>query len=225
MTTSKLLKMAAAAAIVAGLLFVVVQPIHPSDTLASATTDQWAIVHYATLAMTILFVVGITGIYLRQVEETGWLGFAGFVTLTLGLLITGAMVFIESFVEPVLAQRDPDYVVALLGLVSGAETQVDLGALPMLWSISGVLFPLGCLLFGLAVMRARVLPRLAGAVFAFGLPIAVVVVSLLPYDLHRLGAVPVGIGLAWLGFALWGNVRPGPARQPALEGDAVPSSG
>jgi deazaflavin-dependent oxidoreductase (nitroreductase family) len=208
MTGTRLIRWTGLSAVVAGLLFVVVQPIHPPDTLASVTTEQWAIVHYATLAMTILFAVGITGIYARQVEETGWLGLAGVVTLNLALIITAMMVFIEAFISPVLARRDPEYVEALLALVSGTEIQVDLGALPLLWSVSGVLFPLGCLLVGIAIIRARILPRLAAGIFAFGLPVAVVVVSLLPNDLHRLGAVPVGVGLAWLGYALWADTRP-----------------
>lgn len=208
MTGKKLIRWTGLSAVVAGILFVAVQPIHPPDTLASVTTVQWAIVHYATLAMTILFAVGITGIYLRQVEETGWLGLAGVVTVNLALLITGALVFVEAFVEPVLAERDPEYVEALLGMVGGTGSQVDLGTLPVLWSVSGVLFPLGCLVIGIALMRARVLPRLASGVFAFGLPVALVVVSVIPFDLHRLGAIPVGIGLAWLGYALWEEMRP-----------------
>ena len=66
-------------AVVAGLLFVIIQPIHPPDTLASVTTTAWATIHYLTIAMTILFVVGIAGIYTRQMKEVGWLGLAGFV--------------------------------------------------------------------------------------------------------------------------------------------------
>lgn len=203
MTLERLLKWTGLVAVVAGILFVVVQPIHPPDTLASVTTGQWAIVHYLTLAMTVLFGVGVTGIYVRQVEESGWLGFVGTVTLNLALFITAAMVFIEAFVSPVLADRDPELVSALLGLVSGTPATVDLGPLATLWAISGIAFPLGCALLGFATIRARVLPRLAGAVFGFGLPVAVVVVSLLPGDLHRLGAIPIGVGLAWLGWAVW----------------------
>ncbi len=203
MTLERLLRWTGMVAVVAGILFVVVQPIHPPDTLASVTTGQWAIVHYLTLAMTVLFGVGITGIYVRQVEETGWLGLVGTVTLNLALFITAAMVFIEAFVSPVLADRDPEFVSALLGLVSGEAGQVDLGPLATLWAISGVAFPLGCALVGFATIRARVLPRLAAAVFGFGLPVAVVVVSLLPGDLHRLGAIPIGVGLAWLGWVVW----------------------
>ncbi len=203
MTFSKLTRIGAASAIVAGLLFVIIQPIHPSDTLASVTTGTWATVHYLTLVMTVLFLAGMTGIYARQLEQVGWLGFIGYTTLGLGLLITGAFVFIESFVSPVLAASQPQYVEGLLSLVGGSEVGVDLGLLPDLWAVSGILFPLGCLVFGVAVLRARVLSRPAAVVFAFGLPVAVLVVALLPFDLHRLGAIPVGVGLAWLGISLW----------------------
>ena len=216
MTSRRLIQGTGLSALVAGLLFVIVQPIHPPDTVASVTTGQWALVHYATLIMTVLFAVGISGIYLRQVEEAGWLGLAGVIALNLALIITGIMVFVEAFISPELAGRDPEYVAALLGMVSGTDTQIDLGALPLLWSVSGVLFPLGCLVVGIAIMRARILPRWAAGVFAFGLPVAVVAVSLLPGDLHRLGAVPVGVGLAWLGYALWVDLRPKPSAADAV---------
>lgn len=208
MTPTRLIRMAASAAMIAGVLFVIIQPIHPPDTLDSVTTGAWAMVHYLTLAMTVLFLAGATGIYARQIEQVGWLGFIGYTVLAVGLLITGAFVFIEAFMSPVLAETQPQYVEGLLDLVSGSEVKVDLGALPDLWAVSGILFPLGCLVFGVAVLRARVLSRAAAAVFAFGLPVAVVVVGLLPFDLHRLGAIPVGVGLAWLGISLWSRPAP-----------------
>ncbi len=88
MTTSRLTSITAVSAIIAGLMFMAIQPLHPSDTLASVTTSAWAIIHYATLAMLALFVAGITGIYAAQVEKLGWLGFAGYVALVVGLVLT-----------------------------------------------------------------------------------------------------------------------------------------
>lgn len=208
MTGRRLLRWTGLSALAAGVLFVAVQPIHPLDTLASVATSQWAVVHYVSLVMTILFAIGITGIYVRQVEDTGWLGLVGVVVLDLALLVTGMMVFVEAFISPELVDRDPEYVQGLLNMVSGSTSPTDLGALTTLWSMSGVLFPLGCLVLGIAIMRAGVLPRLAAAVFAFGLPVAVAVASLLPNDLHRVGAIPVGVGLAWLGYAQWAEMRP-----------------
>jgi hypothetical protein len=90
-------------------------------------------------------------------------------------------------------------------MVEGTPTQVDLGVLPTLWSASGALFLGGCIVFGIATIRARVLSRAAAAVFAFGfLASAPISIGL---DAPRLTAVPIGIGLAWLGYALWSQER------------------
>ena len=65
-TAPGLIRSTGIAAIAAGLLFVVIQPIHPPDTLASVTTGAWSAIHQMTLVMTVLFLAGITGIYARQ---------------------------------------------------------------------------------------------------------------------------------------------------------------
>ena len=45
-TASNLIRWAGLSAMVAGILFVVIQTIHPPDILSSVTTSRWAIVHY-----------------------------------------------------------------------------------------------------------------------------------------------------------------------------------
>ena len=209
MTSVRLIRATGLVAIAAGLLFVAIQPMHPADTLGSVTTDAWALIHYATLVMLLLFLVGILGIYARQVEETGWLGIVGLIVLSLGLLITAALAFVEAFIEPLLADSGAAFVEGLLGMVEGSGSAVDLGPITALWAVSSVLFPLGCLLFGVAVLRARILPRWAPALFAVGLPVAAILVALLPYDLRRVGAMPIGIGLAGMGYAIWTEKRQG----------------
>jgi hypothetical protein len=204
-TASKLIDSASLSAVVAGLLFVVIQAIHPADSLASVTTSAWAVVHYVSIAMALLFVIGIGGIYARQVEEVGWLGLAGFLILSLGLLLTAAFQFVEAAVEPVLASSAPGFVDGVLGLVEGHASDVDLGALPTLWSVSSALFLAGTLLFGIAMLRAGIVPRLASGLFAFGLLLSGPLVALL--GTPRLAAVPIGLGLAWMGYALWSERR------------------
>lgn len=208
MATNTAIRFQGLSALAAGILFMAIQPIHPADTLASVTTTAWTAVHIATLATLALFVTGILGIHRRQADRTGWLGRFGVVTLALGLVITAAMVFVEAFVSPVLAVTDPVFVESFLGMVDGSDGTADLGTLPLLWSVSSLLFPLGALTLGIATVRARVLPRWAAAIFAFGLPVTVAVVSLLPGDLHRLAAMPIGLGLAGLGYAVWNERHP-----------------
>jgi hypothetical protein len=50
-TSARLIGAAGLAAVVAGLLFVAIQVVHPPDTIASVTEPVWAYVHFASLAM------------------------------------------------------------------------------------------------------------------------------------------------------------------------------
>src|SRR5687768_18110742 len=77
MDTRNLIRWAGLPLIVAGIIFAGIQPIHPADVVASVTTSAWAIITSLKWVMCILFLVGIVGIYARQVKETGWLGLAG----------------------------------------------------------------------------------------------------------------------------------------------------
>ena len=93
-TAPGLIRSTGVAAIAAGLLFVVIQPIHPPETLQSVTTPAWSVIHQASCVMLVLFLAGLTGIYARQVEKAGWLGLVGYIALSLGLLITAAFTFV-----------------------------------------------------------------------------------------------------------------------------------
>jgi hypothetical protein len=190
----------------AGMLFVFVQSIHPPELLASVTTGRWIVVHCLSVAMGFFWLLGLTGLYARQVEEVGWLGLAGFLLLSLFLVLTAAFTFAEAFNLPPLATAAPAFVEGFLGISSGAAGETDLGALPALYTLSGVLYLLGGVLFGTATLRAGILPRWAAGVLAVGtvLPLAF---SLLPQVPVRLAAVPVGVALAWLGLALWSERR------------------
>ena len=78
---------------------------------------------------------------------------------------------------------------------------------------------LGGLLFGIATLRAGILPRWAAGLLAVGAALAPVA-ALLPIELQPKVAVPVGLALAWLGYALWSERRE-QASQP-LPGSAKP---
>lgn len=218
MTRSKLTSVAAGAAILAGLTFMMIQPLHPADTLDSVTTSAWAIVHYTTMAMLLLFLTGITGIYTAQVEKLGWLGLAGFVVLSIGLLLTAAGAAIEAFVQPVIASSAPAFVQGMLDMVEGNPTNADLGVIPLVWNASSICFLAGTPLFGAANFRANILSRWASAVFAVGLVVSLPVATLL--GTPRLAALPIGFGLAWLGYSLLTR-RQESAAEPMLSA-AVP---
>ena len=205
-TAPTLIRWTGLAAIVAGLIFAGIQPVHPPDVLASVTTSKWAVIISLKLLMCFLFLTGIVGLYARQVEEAGWLGFVGFLLFSASWALQSGFVFAELFILPPLATATPQFIDSYLGVVNGSPGTMDIGALVPTYSVVGILYLLGGLVFGIATVRARVLPRWPAillAVTALLTPAAV----LLPHAIQRLAAIPMGIALAWLGQALWSERR------------------
>jgi hypothetical protein len=209
MNAKSLIRWAGVAAMAAGTIFAAIQPIHPADELASVTTGAWAIITSMKTAMCLLFLLGIAGLYARQVEKAGWLGLGGFLLLTLSWWLQTGFVFAEAFILPPLAAEGPRFVDGLLGTIAaGRASEVDLGALPALYNLGvGIPYMLGGLLFGIATFRAGVLPRWAGGLLAVSGPLAMLMVALLPHQLERLAAMPMGLAVTWLGYALWAERR------------------
>jgi len=193
-------------AIGAGLIFAAIQPIHPPDTLASVGTTAWAFIQSLKLAMCVLFLLGVAGLYARQQRKTGWLGLAGFLALFVSWVLQAGFVFTSALVLPQVAATAPDFVAGFLGIASGAAT-TGIGMLPQLYLAVGLLYLLGGVLFGVATFRARVLPRAAGALLALGavLPLLFSTVVSHPYD--RYFAIPVALAFVWMGYALFTESR------------------
>ena len=204
---SNLIRWAGLSAVLGGSLFVAIQPIHPPDTLAAVTTPTWAIVHYVGVAMCLLILLGIAGIYARQVKESGWLGLTGFLVFGLAWALLAAFQFAEGLIVPLLATDAPKFVAGFLGITSMSPSEVNLGILPVVYSITSVLYLGGGVLFGTATFRAGVLPRWAGGALAVGSVAPLALSLLLPHEFIRLAAVPMGIALALLGYALWSDGR------------------
>src|SRR5256885_11387393 len=157
-TTSKLIRWAGLSAMVGGFLFVGIQPIHPPEILSSFTTSTWAIVHYVGFAMCFLILLGITGIYARQVKEAGWLGLAGFLLFGLMWALTAAFQFAEGLIVPLLATDAPKFAVGFEGISSGSPSEVGLGLLPAVYSLTSVLYFVGGGPVWLAALPARLPP-------------------------------------------------------------------
>ena len=129
-TSSNLIGFAGLCAVPAGIIFAAIQPIHPPDVVESVTTSAWAIITSVKTAMCLLFLVGITGLYARQMEKAGWLGLAGFLVLIVCWTLQTAFVFAEAFIMPPLAATAPAFVDGYLGISYGHTGGVNFGALP-----------------------------------------------------------------------------------------------
>ncbi|MFC0682772.1 hypothetical protein ACFFGH_33490 [Lysobacter korlensis] len=206
LTTSKLTRAAGVSAALSGLLYITVQFIHPAETVASIVTPAWAVVAWMTVAFGVLGLIGITGVYLRQVTQSGLLGLIGFLIFGTFLLTAAAFSFVEALVLPAIVKDAPQVVEDILGIFSGAPADGSLGALEALSTFAFGAYLTGGLVFGLSIFRTRVVSGWAGILLAAG-SVSTLLVPLLPHTVGRFVAVPVGLALIWLGYSLWADRR------------------
>jgi hypothetical protein len=166
---------------------------------------------------------GIAGIYTRQVEKAGSMGLAGYLLLSLWFVVVTGFTFFETFILPLLASDLPKFAESFLGIFTGSVGETSVGALATLWSLLGVVYILGNLLFGIATFRGGILSRWAAGLLGLGAVLSPAF-ALLPQSVAPLAAVPVGLGLAWLGHSLWSERRePGAQRVPVFGMEPAPA--
>lgn len=205
-TNQNLIRWSGPAAIVAGLSYALVGILHLPNVVAAVTTMPWMVVHVLAMATSIFGLFGLAGLYARQAEKSGWLGLVGYILLSLWLALILGFTFVEVFILPALATAAPTFVAGWLGMFNGTASEIGLGSLPTLWLLTGPIYILGGILFGIATFRARILPRWAGVLLAIGTAMGPLA-ALLPLDLQPKVAVPVGVALIWLGYSLWSDRR------------------
>lgn len=204
MNPNILIRWAGVSATVAGVIFAGIQPVHPLDTIESVTTTHWAVIQSLKAAMCIFGLFGLFGLYTRQAHVAGWLGLAGYLLFSLFYALTLPFAYTEAFILPLLASEAPTFVAGFLGIFNGQPVETNLGALPALYALAGFGgYVLGGLLFGIATVRAGVLPRWPAVLLAAAAVSPPLLAGLLPHPLDRMLAVPMGIALIWLGYALW----------------------
>jgi hypothetical protein len=151
--------------------------------------------------MSFFGVLGLAGLYARQAVRVGWLGLVGFILLSLWMVLIMGFSFVEAFILPHLATATPALVDSWMKMFNGGTREINLGFLPTLWTLAGPVYILGGLLFGIATFRARILPRGAAVLLALGTVLAPLA-SQLSLAAQPKVAIPTGLALAWLGYAL-----------------------
>jgi hypothetical protein len=196
----------AVAAATAGLVFMAVQLGHPHLDVTSVDTTEWVVRNTAKMAFAALAMAGITGMYLRQVKETGVLGLIAYVLLSTGYLLIFSTSFLAGYVLPSLAQTDPAYVNGVLAAAGGGKAATDIGLVEYGLAAEGLTYLAGGLLFGIALFRARILTRWGSALLAAG-ALFTVSLSVLPDSYYRLLAYPNALALIVLAYSLWRSVE------------------
>jgi hypothetical protein len=213
-TTTKLTRAAGVAAAVAGLIFIGIQINHPHLDATSITTTDVVVRNTLKVLMAVLALVGITGIYLRQVEKTGVLGLLGYVLFAIGYFTMLGIEFVAAFVLPTLAPDSPAYVNDVIAAATNGNVMGDIGLMQTAILVTGIAYLAGGFVFGIALFRANVLARWAAALLSGG-SLATIATSILP-EYQRLFAIPTGVALVGLGLSLWREQR-------AASSESVPS--
>jgi hypothetical protein len=224
-TTTTLTRAAGVSAVAGGLLFLGVQIGHPHLDAAFATTPEFVIRQSMKIGFAALSLIGVTGLYLRQVRQARVLGLVGYVLLAGAFLSLLCVEVMGAVALPVLAHSAPGYVNDVLAVATSATPTGDVGAFATLNTIAGLALVSGGLLFGIALFRAHVLTRWPAALLAVGV-VATLAIRVLPQVNERLFAVPIGVALVGLGVALWREQRSSTTRSvPRADGAHLDPAG
>jgi hypothetical protein len=171
---------------------------------ASSGQALWPALHVAWVLAMILSRFGLAGLALLHGQAWGRLGTVGVVLAVPGVVVAAGLFLTEAFLFPVLAQEDPG-LLDLDGVLLGSTALRVAGGLVGLWS-------LGLVLVGLAVERARVLPRGVGAALAVAVVLFVAFEGPFVPVVGKLAVLVFSAAQIWLGLSM---VRQGqPARGP-----------
>ncbi len=144
-TGSNLTHWAGLSAIVAGIMYVIVGLSHTFVShyggLASVTNDVWVLTHSLTIGVSFFGLLGIAGIYATQVEKAGWFGLAGFLLLSLWLVLVPGFTFFEALILPLLAVDAPNVAEGFLGIFTGSAGATSFGTLTTVWANGGNVHP------------------------------------------------------------------------------------
>ena len=142
--------------------FIAVQIKHPLLDATFTTTTEYAVREALKIFMAVFSLIGITGIYLRQVGRTGVLGLIGYVVLGVGYLAIFSIQVVAVFVLPTLAASEPGFVNDVLAVAASSTPSSDIGPLQLLIQGGGFAYVVGGIIFGIVLFRANILARWAG---------------------------------------------------------------
>jgi hypothetical protein len=166
-----------------------------------SVSDTWFVVHLLYIIVQLILLVGLIGLYARQAKKTGVLGLLAFLITFFGTALFFAWEWSETFIWPVLAQATPHFL--------DHPDQSLIQALDASQNIHQLLIGVGFILFGVASLRAGVLPRGAAVLLMVGAVSGIV--SNFVVEIPLVGLLSA-LGLAWMGYAVWS--RPAAAAEP-----------
>jgi len=202
MSLKTMIRLSGLASILGGCCLAGFVLVHPWDQLLGAEiarTARWQIAHALHFVGALFALLGLLGIFARQREHVGAFGLVGFVLSFIGNAMFLGTGMITAFIWPMLAVHAPA-TVEPGGAIFGWPHSV------LAFALTAVILSAGYVLFGVAMWRAGVFPRMSILMLVIG-----AILGMLPP--HPMGALPwgglvfggvlYGAALAWIGSILW----------------------
>lgn len=133
--------------VLGGILFLLITPI----TLVVGVQNFHWVAHLLHAIPMFLLLISLLQFHQIQAEEAGWLEYSGFLISVIGMVLIGVIDLSQAF---------------MLGF--NLETLNTFSKVEFLYSISYTIWILGSLVFGVATLRARILPRGGSWFFIIG---------------------------------------------------------
>ena len=167
----------------------------PGNNLQSLISPLSLIFSFVTILGSMLVLLGLPGMYVRQARRAGILGLLGFLLLAYVTLFQGIMIpFTSVTFIPLLAAHQ----VAPQLMATPPPTWTPFSIVSMVGQV------LGILLLAIATLRARVFPRWIGWLMIATLVLGVV--SFVPFFPEALSSLPPIVGsvaIAGFGYVLF----------------------
>jgi len=193
-----LMTVAGAALLLACTVFPLVLLDTADSPIGWAQDSAWPYLSVTAFVLSGLMPFVMLTVYACQIDETRVLGLTGLVLSLVGFVAYIGFQFDLAFVWPVLAERAPE----LLDY-NGPMFRHPRYAFVHSWM--GVLESVGLLLFGIALIRARIFPR--SVLFMIGLILSA---GLLfpPLVIRAVGGVLAAPAMGWMAVVLWRRTQP-----------------
>ena len=209
MSSPTLFRLGGLALMIALLLQILGFVLHPpSEQVVDVLKPAYAPAHLILFASWMFALPGLMGLYARQADRAGVLGLAGFAAILFTAAYHIFLLLYEAYATPLLAQQP-----ATRSLIEDGPLAHGAGALGPLGFLSILAFPL----FGIACLRAGVLPRPSGWLQIASVPVLFLSMLVIspdaPNPFPGVSAISfmyylAFLGLAWGGYALWRESTP-----------------
>lgn len=168
------------------------------DVIAS---NSWFVIHMLFALSLVLGLMGATALYAPTALRSGWMGFVGFSTLFVGMMMIFGLDYYEVFIAPYLAVHYPQ-------VIQDHGAGDAMGMVAIAFPTAGTLTVIGYAVLAFAWMRAQILPRTVALVMiitsiAFGIGLSPVG-SLM---IARITAAAFGAALIAIGVTALQSIR------------------